>query len=98
MKFNEYIKQQRIKYFKNLEKFCKIIGVEKCRELLASQGRDFIQTYPKPESALDLAISAFEKKDFVDLASYEPIYLKAFKAGVAKDPFNLREKTSRFAQ
>ena len=29
MKFNEYIKQQRIKYFKNLEKFCKIIGVEK---------------------------------------------------------------------
>ena len=29
MKFNEYVKQQRIKYFKNLEKFCKIIGVEK---------------------------------------------------------------------
>jgi transcriptional regulator with XRE-family HTH domain len=29
MKFNEYTKQQRIKYFKNLEKFCKIIGVEK---------------------------------------------------------------------
>ena len=73
-------------------------GVEKCREILASKGRDFIQTYPKPEYALDLAISAFEKKDFVDLASYEPMYLKAFKAGVAKDPFNLRDKTSRFAQ
>ena len=29
MKFNEYIKQYRLKYFKNLEKFCKIIGVEK---------------------------------------------------------------------
>ena len=29
MKFNDYIKQQRLKYFKNLEKFCKIIGVEK---------------------------------------------------------------------
>ena len=29
MKFNEYIKQQRIKYFNNFEKFCKIIGVEK---------------------------------------------------------------------
>ena len=28
MKFNEYIKQYRLKYFKNLEKFCKIIGVE----------------------------------------------------------------------
>ena len=24
--------------------------------------------------------------------------IKAFKAGVAKDPFNLREKTNRFAQ
>ncbi len=29
MKFNEYVKQQRLKYFKNLEKFCKILGVEK---------------------------------------------------------------------
>ena len=73
-------------------------GTEKCREILASEGRDFIQTYPKPEYALDLAMSAFEKKDFVDVASYEPMYLKAFKAGVAKDPFNLRDKTSRFAQ
>ena len=29
MKFNDYIKRQRLKYFKNIEKFCKIIGVEK---------------------------------------------------------------------
>ena len=73
-------------------------GVEKCEEILASDGRDFIKTYPKPEYAIDLARSAFEKRDFVDLASYEPMYLKAFKAGVAKDPFNLRDKTSKFAQ
>ena len=73
-------------------------GAEKCREILEFEGRDFIQTYPKPEYAVDLALSAFEKKDFVDLASFEPMYLKAFKAGVAKDPFNLRDKTSRFAQ
>ena len=29
MKFNEYIKQLRMKHFKDLEKFCKILGVEK---------------------------------------------------------------------
>ena len=29
MKFNEYVKQQRLKYFKDLGKFSKILGVEK---------------------------------------------------------------------
>lgn len=29
MKFNEYVKQQRLKYFKDLDKFSKILGVEK---------------------------------------------------------------------
>ena len=73
-------------------------GVEKCEEILAFDGRDFIKTYPKSEYAIDLVRRAFEKRDFVDIASYEPMYLKAFKAGVAKDPFNLRDKTSRFTE
>ena len=38
MKFNEYVKQQRIKYFKNLEKFCKIIGVEKSMWRMIERG------------------------------------------------------------
>ena len=29
MKFNEYVKQYRLKYFKNLDKFSKILGIEK---------------------------------------------------------------------
>ena len=29
MKFNEYVKQQRLKYFRDLDKFSKILGVEK---------------------------------------------------------------------
>ena len=29
MKFNQYVKEYRIKYFKNLDKFAKIIGVTK---------------------------------------------------------------------
>ena len=73
-------------------------GALKCKPLLQSPDSDFIDSYPTPESALELAIKAYNEGDFVDLASYEPMYLKAFKAGVAKDPFNLRDKTNRFAQ
>ena len=29
MKFNQYVKEYRLKYFKNLDKFAKIIGVTK---------------------------------------------------------------------
>ena len=65
---------------------------------LNSPDTDFINSYPTPESALELAMKAYYESDFVDLASYEPMYLKAFKAGVAKDPFNLRDKTNRFAK
>jgi tRNA threonylcarbamoyladenosine biosynthesis protein TsaB len=73
-------------------------GALKCQDLLGGDNRNFIEAYPKADYALELATSAFDLGQFVDVASYEPLYLKAFKAGVAKDPFNLRDKTSRFAQ
>ncbi len=73
-------------------------GALKCQDLLKGEGREFIEAYPKADFALNLATSAFNDGQFEDLASYEPMYLKAFKAGVAKDPFNLRDKTNRFAQ
>ncbi|MAO45839.1 MAG: tRNA (adenosine(37)-N6)-threonylcarbamoyltransferase complex dimerization subunit type 1 TsaB [Crocinitomicaceae bacterium] len=73
-------------------------GAGKCKNVLSGEGREFIEAYPSAEAAVELACDAFEKNNFVDLASYEPFYLKAFKAGRAKDPFNLRDKTSRFAQ
>ena len=73
-------------------------GALKCMPFLNSPDTDFINSYPTPESALELAMKAYYESDFVDLASYEPMYLKAFKAGVAKDPFNLRDKTNRFAK
>ncbi len=73
-------------------------GALKTQDLLNGDGRDFIESYPKADQALHLATSAFDLGNFVDVASYEPMYLKAFKAGVAKDPFNLRDKTNRFAK
>ena len=73
-------------------------GALKCQDLLKGEEREFIEAYPKADFALNLATSAFNNGQFVDVASFEPMYLKAFKAGVAKDPFNLRDKTNRFAQ
>lgn len=84
--------------FSDLGSICFIgDGALKCQDLLGSDGRDFIESYPKADNALDLATSAYDLGQFVDVASYEPLYLKEFKAGVAKDPFNLRDKNSRFA-
>jgi tRNA threonylcarbamoyladenosine biosynthesis protein TsaB len=67
-------------------------GAVKTQALLAGGGRIFVSAYPTPESALPLTISAFKSGKFEDLASYEPMYLKAFQAGVAKDPLGLRDK------
>lgn len=84
--------------FDNLGSICFIgDGAVKCAEVLAGNNRSFHSAYPCAEHALELAEKAFEESDFVDLASYEPFYLKAFKAGVAKDPFNLRDKTNKIA-
>ena len=84
--------------FDNLGSICFIgDGAVKCAEVLAGNNRSFHSAYPCAEHALELTEKAFGESDFVDLASYEPFYLKAFKAGVAKDPFNLRDKTNKIA-
>ena len=93
------IDQESKDKFSGLGSICFIgDGAVKCKEVLSGEGREFIEAYPIAETAVELACDSFEKNDFVDLASYEPFYLKAFKTGRAKDPFNLRDKTSRFAQ
>jgi tRNA threonylcarbamoyladenosine biosynthesis protein TsaB len=67
-------------------------GALKTHSLLAGGGRIFISDYPSATAALPLSMSAFESGKFEDIASYEPHYLKAFQAGVAKDPLGLRDK------
>ena len=93
------VDESSLSRFSDLGSICFIgDGALKCQDLLSGEGRNFIGSYPKAEYALDLANSAFDLGNFDDVASYEPMYLKAFKAGIAKDPFNLRDKTSRFAE
>ena len=52
------------------EKFCELLG-EKANSY-------FIETQPSALSLCDLAISAYEKSDTVDVAYFEPLYLKEF--------------------
>jgi tRNA threonylcarbamoyladenosine biosynthesis protein TsaB len=66
-------------------------GTEKCREVLGGPNRTFIHTYPDAAPACALVTQKFEDGEFEDIALYEPNYLKAFKAGKAKDPFGLRK-------
>ena len=68
-------------------------GALKTEPLLAGGGGIFIADYPSAVAAHPLSMSAFESGKFEDIASYEPHYLKAFQAGVAKDPLGLRDKS-----
>jgi len=66
-------------------------GALKCREILGGNGRMFIEDWPTAEAAIEIATLKEKAGEFEGLALYEPTYLKAFKAGKAKDPFGLRK-------
>ncbi|PCJ82737.1 MAG: tRNA (adenosine(37)-N6)-threonylcarbamoyltransferase complex dimerization subunit type 1 TsaB [Bacteroidetes bacterium] len=65
-------------------------GAVKCSEVLKGDGRIFIEDWPTAEAAIEIATLKAKNNEFEGLALYEPKYLKAFKAGKAKDPFGLR--------
>ena len=65
-------------------------GAVKCSETLAGEGRTFVEAWPLARDGAKLAEAAFAQGDFADLGSYEPNYIKAFKAGAPKDPLGLR--------
>lgn len=74
-----------------------IIGdaAEKCRQLLSSTAAswDFMETFPMAAGMADLASEEFIKKNFEDVAYFEPHYLKDFQAGAPKDPLGLRQQS-----
>lgn len=78
--------------FKSFDSICFVgDGAEKCSEVLAGPNRSFIHTYPDAAPACKYVTQKFINEEFEDTALYEPNYLKAFKAGKAKDPFGLRK-------
>ncbi len=60
-------------------------GSTKCKAVINSRQAIFLDdVHPSAKKIGDLAWLKFQQNDFVDLASFEPFYLKAFKAGKPK--------------
>ena len=60
-------------------------GAEKCRQVIDSPNAVFIpDSLPSVRGMLSLAEDQFNRKDFVDVAYFEPYYLKDFVAGKPK--------------
>ena len=62
-------------------------GVEKCRSLLEHPNARFIPLMPSAEGMRCAAHRAYQEKKFVDLAYFEPNYLKNFVAGISRKSF-----------
>ena len=60
-------------------------GASKCKETINHKNAKFIEgIYPSAKNLGILANAKFEKKDFEDVAYFEPYYLKDFVAGKKK--------------
>ena len=61
-------------------------GADKCKDVITHSNAVFIDNIkPKATSMVVLADKAFEAKDFVDVAYFEPFYLKEFVATVPRN-------------
>jgi len=75
--FGELLEKQRIVFFGD--------GAEKCRQLIDSPNALFFpDILPSVRGMLQLAEEQYRRKDFVDVAYFEPYYLKDFVAGKPK--------------
>ena len=59
-------------------------AADKCREALQREGARFVQTFPSAAAMAPLAMEAYEKEQFEDVAYFEPFYLKDFIATVSR--------------
>lgn len=59
-------------------------GAVKTQELLKHLNADFVAQFPSAEDMCALAYQRFLNEDFVDVAYFEPYYLKDFVAGKKK--------------
>lgn len=59
-------------------------GAGKCADVIKHPNAHFCQCHPKASAMLQLALEAYRKQDFKDVAYFEPFYLKEFVATVSK--------------
>lgn len=78
--YNEWLDKGIVYFFGN--------GAEKCKDIITHPNARFIDNIvPTAKSMLPLAELAIAKADYVDVAYFEPFYLKDFVAIKAKSPF-----------
>ena len=75
--FENELKSNKILFFGD--------GAEKCKSTITSPNAEYVDGfYPTAKSMAQLAEKKFVNKDFVDVAYFEPFYLKDFIAGKPK--------------
>jgi tRNA threonylcarbamoyladenosine biosynthesis protein TsaB len=75
--YNEILESHIVYFFGN--------GAEKCKTTLTHSNARFIDgMYPLAENMIILAEKAYNEKKFVDVAYFEPFYLKEFYTTAAK--------------
>lgn len=76
--FAEYLSTNKIAFFGD--------GSDKCKSAITHPNAIFLNNiYPHAEDMIELAEGAFNKKEFVDVAYFEPFYLKEFVATTPKN-------------
>ena len=76
--YRESLEKSRILFFGD--------GADKCRNVIKTKNAIFVDDIcPDAEAMIALAEKAYRKKEFVDVAYFEPFYLKEFQATVAKN-------------
>jgi len=76
--FKSFLKTNTVVFFGD--------GSNKCQDVISHENAIFINgILPDAQYMLDIANQKFAENQFVDLAYYEPFYLKAFQATVPKN-------------
>lgn len=76
--FDEFLKDNKVAFFGN--------GADKCKDIIKHPNAVFIDDiHPLAVNMVELAETAFRQKEFVDVAYFEPFYLKEFVATIPKN-------------
>lgn len=75
--FSAYLNDQKVYFFGD--------GAEKCKEIIAHKNAIFIDgKFPSSKEMSVISYEKYFKKDFEDVAYFEPFYLKEFIGGISK--------------
>jgi len=75
--FSDFLSRGKVAFFGD--------GSDKCKDILQSDNAIFLPgIFPEASAMVPLAEKAFAEKDFVDVAYFEPFYLKDFQATIPK--------------